>query len=122
MIDPNMKPLCDQIHGEMQERWIVDPLTGGPANKVFQCQSNICGRVYSDGNGYREWVQGKGGGTPNPSDPRCKEHFRWMYVREILPDFKFLYACPEAQCKSLETIEMEADCNGIWRRKSPTES
>jgi hypothetical protein len=119
MIDPGLKPMCDQMHGEMQKRWLVDPLTGGLGNAVFQCQNEICGRVYSDGNGYRDWVQGKGGGKPNPSDPRCKEHLRWMYVREVLPDFRLLYGCPELRCDGTETVQMEDDDSGIWKGKSP---
>jgi len=114
MIDPSMKPLCDQRHGEMNRAHIHG--FGGVEGLVecFQCGDRLCGRVYSEGLGYREWVQGRGGGTARPSAPRCKAHpEHWMYVREYLLDGKLLYACPENSCTHTVTEEVKGRSRGV---------
>ena len=117
-----LKPLCDQMHGEMQRVSLRDPITPLVVDG-FQCRNNDCGRVYTPASGYRDRNRGRGGAKAAPKDSRCKEHRYFMYVREILDDFKLVYACPERRrCEKVEVVEMDDGSDGIWRRKEISKS
>lgn len=116
MIDPSMKPLCDQMHGVMTR---IDILVGdGDRFPGFQCQNALCGRVFTELNGYRDWVQGKGGGRAKPDDPRCKTHGHYrMYVSDYVDEFVLKYVCPEEGCAESLKIEVGLDeLSGFWKK------
>ena len=115
MTTPKGIPLCDRMHGPMSKVELSEP-TGLLHGHGFRCQNDLCGRVYTPANSYRDWEQGKGRGRADPAEPRCKTHLQRMYVCEVLPDFTLRYVCPEGECKNGETIKTELGEDGFWKK------
>ncbi len=119
MIDQNIKPTCDQLHGLMTPT----TLTAGSASQFtlslqgFRCE--FCQRIYTLAGGYR--THGTPG-PPDPGQPRCKEHRCAMFVSERLPNFLRRYSCPVDGCAESATVEVELDeADGFWKPKQLTE-
>lgn len=101
MIDPNIKPLCDQMQGVMVPTTLSNELV-----QVHGFRCEFCQRTYTLASGYR--TDGTAG-PPDAGQPRCKEHHYAMYVSERLPNLLRKYRCPEEECVESATVEVELD-------------
>jgi hypothetical protein len=121
MLDPNMKPMCDQMHGQMKLRRLPDPADPRDwTSKIFECPTtDVCQQFYSPTAGYRSQQEAANNVINKAGYPLCKNHPLhplYMYIIEVLPNCVAKFVCPD--CRASENVPMKLDESAdIWRRK-----